>query len=587
VTIHREQENGAIPGRFDAVRPYLPICVVTLLYLVVTLLTFNQIEEDAFIYFRLAANLAEGHGVVFNLGGEHIESGSGLIWQLLMAAAWILPLHMLVKAKLLGIAFGCLALWLTFRIARRLVSDPILQCVPSLLLAFSAPFFCWSQRGLETSFHVCALLLLCDVCCDDRYRRYWYLPAILLSCSRPEGFLMLAALLPFFVLYRKELPRLWHGIAIVAAALVVLTLLRLGYFHDPFPHPFYIKADTHISDGVLRIRDYLVDNLLLFALAPAALAYVRPDSWSRQRVVVMSFLAATAGWASVAPEGLAPYFRHMAAVLPFLFLVAVAGLDKLARGPVLVQSMRAACIVFAVSMLVFSRSSYTPEPPKPSIFAYAARIALQDPAGYAARIGQILAHPNMFFADLVPEREIQTTNPQLLRDPINTHYQATAGRFLELNYPKGITIVYDQMGQTPWYAGRDKRFIDTWGLLTKQIGYTQFQFRTRKSTLLRTYDELMFRLAGSLWPDETRRGGPAAVMSYIFDEEPELIIINDLGAQYPRTLPGRLSRDPRLRERYTPAYLVNKVVRIYERKDIYSRERNRVPRGAVVKAIVP
>ena len=46
---------------------------VFLLYIVISLLCFNQIEEDAFIYFRLAANLANGNGYVFNVGGEHIE----------------------------------------------------------------------------------------------------------------------------------------------------------------------------------------------------------------------------------------------------------------------------------------------------------------------------------------------------------------------------------------------------------------------------------------------------------------------------------------------------------------------------------
>ncbi|MFQ5417351.1 MAG: hypothetical protein ACE5FL_09935, partial [Myxococcota bacterium] len=454
------QERASYPKKATELggrRFHIPLIVIILLYLIISFLTFNQIAEDAFIYFRLAANIAGGHGYVFNLGGEHIESGSGLLWQLLLAAAWFFPLHMIVKAKLLGIALGCLALWLTYRITRRLVSDSVLQWIPALLLAFSIPFFCWSQRGLETSFYLSALLLLCDVCCDERTRRHWYLPAMLLSCSRPEGFLMLVALLPFFVLYRKELTGAWRGAAILFGLLAMLTLFRLWYFHDIFPHPFYLKANTSFGAGVLRIKGYVTDNGLLFLVVPAALAYLHPRSWSRQKAVVVSFLVVTAGWASIAAEGMAPYFRHMTAMLPFLFLTAVAGLEALARGRARLWSVRAACIAFALAMLMFSQSSYTRQRPNPSVFAHAARIALQDPVAYADRVRQILTNPDEFFADLPARPVPQIENSQLLRDPINTNYQATSGRFIRMNYPTGITIVYDQMGQTPWYAGGDKR----------------------------------------------------------------------------------------------------------------------------------
>ena len=43
------------------------------LYLLLSFLTFPAAEEDSFIYFRLAANLAEGHGYVFNRGFEAID----------------------------------------------------------------------------------------------------------------------------------------------------------------------------------------------------------------------------------------------------------------------------------------------------------------------------------------------------------------------------------------------------------------------------------------------------------------------------------------------------------------------------------
>ena len=65
---------------------------------------------------------------------------------------------------------------------------------------------------------------------------------------------------------------------------------------------------------------------------------------------MLCFAVVMAVWAAFTQEGFAPYFRHMAAVLPFLFLVAVAGVEGLARGPILMHAVRAACLVFAVAM---------------------------------------------------------------------------------------------------------------------------------------------------------------------------------------------------------------------------------------------
>lgn len=42
------------------------------LYLLLCLLTWNRIEEDAYTYFRLAENIAASEGYVFNRGGPPI-----------------------------------------------------------------------------------------------------------------------------------------------------------------------------------------------------------------------------------------------------------------------------------------------------------------------------------------------------------------------------------------------------------------------------------------------------------------------------------------------------------------------------------
>ena len=67
-----------IANRQDFPRAAFVLC--TLFYALLVAIGFNDIEEDAFIYFRFAKNIVDGYGYVFNIGGEHIEACSGLLW---------------------------------------------------------------------------------------------------------------------------------------------------------------------------------------------------------------------------------------------------------------------------------------------------------------------------------------------------------------------------------------------------------------------------------------------------------------------------------------------------------------------------
>src|SRR5690606_30773577 len=74
---------------------------------------------------------------------------------------------------------------------------------------------------------------------------------------------------------------------------------------------------------------------------------------------------------------------------------------------------------------------------------------------------------------------------ELFRDPIGANYQWTVGEFIAKNYPRNITVVYDQMGQTPYRAGQDKTFIDSFGLTDRTTGYCEFLTRESNGLLAR------------------------------------------------------------------------------------------------------
>ena len=64
----------------NKVFPWLAFGLCVVFYAALIAIGFDDIEEDAFIYFRFAENIAQGYGYVFNIGGERIEACSGLLW---------------------------------------------------------------------------------------------------------------------------------------------------------------------------------------------------------------------------------------------------------------------------------------------------------------------------------------------------------------------------------------------------------------------------------------------------------------------------------------------------------------------------
>src|SRR5947207_91368 len=74
------------------------------------------IQDDAFISFRYADNLARGFGLVWN-PGERVEGYTNFLWTIGMGAVLVLHGDPVVWSMILGLAAFAGSLFLTFRIA--------------------------------------------------------------------------------------------------------------------------------------------------------------------------------------------------------------------------------------------------------------------------------------------------------------------------------------------------------------------------------------------------------------------------------------------------------------------------------------
>lgn len=270
------------------------------------------VQEDAYISLRYAANLVDGHGLVFN-PGERVEGYTNFLWTVTLAGAAALGLDPAVVARWLGFAAALALLAVAHRLARRLFPDrPGAAALAPLLIAATPGFAAEAVQGLETTAF--ALLVLLGVgaatealASDDGRRavRGCALAGLWLSAAaltRPEGVGVLVLVMIGGLLSRRG--RAAAG-PLAAAALVFLTIylpywwLRFDWYGHPLPNTFHAKTGGgvhHLWRGLGYLGRFLLGHPALAALTVAAAWPLRGRRPTRPRPAVAVPLAVVLGY---------------------------------------------------------------------------------------------------------------------------------------------------------------------------------------------------------------------------------------------------------------------------------------------------
>ena len=109
--------------------------------------------DDAFISFRYANNLANGHGLVFN-PGERVEGYTNFLWTLLLTGFVAVGADPGQVSMLLGLACFAGLIALVPRLLQHVRSDlPVaFVCVAALVTAAQYTLASYATSGLETMF---------------------------------------------------------------------------------------------------------------------------------------------------------------------------------------------------------------------------------------------------------------------------------------------------------------------------------------------------------------------------------------------------------------------------------------------------
>jgi len=202
--------------------------------------------DDAFISFRYARNLVEGHGLVFNVG-ENVEGYTNFLWTLIVAAGMAVGLDPVAFSAVAGIAAyaGLIALLGL----RRGGAWPI----AALGVALHYHLQLYATSGLETMLFT--LLVTASVLQAGRAetRNGWLGVGVLgalATLTRPEG---AAVLLLCALSGRKK--GAW-ALASSAAIGLPWVLWKLSFYGELLPNTWYAKGGSDWAYGLYYLKLY-------------------------------------------------------------------------------------------------------------------------------------------------------------------------------------------------------------------------------------------------------------------------------------------------------------------------------------------
>lgn len=254
--------------------------------------------DDANIFFVYAKNLAQGHGFVYNVGGERVEGFTSLLWVLVSAIFFNFSAGPEVFLIILNVVFvvitNLIVLFYLYIAQGRRIGWMILVAY-LLFLAIVPDYIVWVTLPLmETGLW--ALLLTATAITvlmvkDVSGLQYSALLAILVSLLlliRPEGilwgsiFIFLCGLQVLLLSdLRTALKIMVLPLSSYFATLILLTVFRLAYFGYPLPNTYYAKVSPSLGYNLKVGFDYFLAYLnsgFIFALlAFAAIVFFGRD----------------------------------------------------------------------------------------------------------------------------------------------------------------------------------------------------------------------------------------------------------------------------------------------------------------------
>jgi hypothetical protein len=288
--------------------------------------------DDAMISMTYARNLVEGHGLVWNPGGERVQGFSNLGVTLAMAAVHWLPLapeHTSLAFQLLCLACLVGTLLAVARVAGR--NDPWQGVAAASFTLFAAPLAIWSLQGSDAAPLALWLVVCAGVLARPSPRLAWVAALAAGALLRPDaGLFFAAALAARATCAPRPRAALFAGASALAASAAAYLLFGWLYYGDPLPNTWYLKA-TGMPRALIWSRGLRSLGIWLPGVLPALVSWFAAVALApRDRLLRIASACLAAGLlyeVSVGGDWIVKLgSRFLAPLLPLLGVCTARGL---------------------------------------------------------------------------------------------------------------------------------------------------------------------------------------------------------------------------------------------------------------------
>jgi hypothetical protein len=260
------------------------LLAITLIYGLYQVISLAWIGDDAFISFRYAKNLVEGHGLVFNIG-ERVEGYTNFLWTILIALGMLLGIDPLIFSQVLSIGAYLFTVFVLVYLSYRIVRDhdshkSVIIPVAALAILLMHDYNIYATSGLETSLTAALITAGFTALVMAKSKRGILLGGyilILAALTRPDAMIFYIMGIPYIFMlgkeYRKDI--LIYLIPLVSIY-VPYWIIRYAYYGYPFPNTYYAKVAymPYWSQGLAYLFLYVRTYYILILLPVAMIAVI-------------------------------------------------------------------------------------------------------------------------------------------------------------------------------------------------------------------------------------------------------------------------------------------------------------------------
>lgn len=216
-------------------------------------LIFNSLSlDDSFITYRYSKKLAEGNGIIWNIGEKPVEGYTNFSWMILNALVIKLGVNPLLFSKFFSFLIHLIVVLIFFFFASKIFNSILLRFFTAFIIAVTPILGFYAQSGMETLlFTFLTTLALLSYINWIYYKKYHYLFFASLFCSfaaltRPEGlgvFIIILLYQSYETIKNKSNIKMVFNYLLIPFMVIFIPyfIWRLSYFGYILPNTYYAK----------------------------------------------------------------------------------------------------------------------------------------------------------------------------------------------------------------------------------------------------------------------------------------------------------------------------------------------------------